>query len=75
MCDSCRASDPGTADSVLDGFLQYSRRYMVSPFDARARIDRAFGSGKDILPQPRVLGRRFFAVKRIGQKHLPIPVQ
>jgi hypothetical protein len=45
---------------------------MVSALHTRTRIDGAFGSGKDILPDPGDAGMGVFTIKGLRQIHLPV---
>ena len=45
---------------------------MVSALNTRTWINRAFGSGKDIVPDPGGASMRVFTIQGVWQVHLPI---
>ena len=75
VAQSVTASTFGDAcalERLFHGSLQYRFRHMVSALNTRTRIDGAFGSGKDILPDPGCAGMGVFTIKGVRQVHLSV---
>src|SRR5262247_2838482 len=57
--------DTCTLERLFHGSLQYRFGHMVSALDSRTRIDGAFGSREDILPDPSGAGMGVFTIKSV----------